>query len=177
MKIDRRVRSLVDAINSINGADTFSSCGGHKNPTICSQVPASEFSVNFSVEANVRGWKALERIVAAAQDIDDVEITAWVDGGVNFELHGYNSVSPNLVATAIVTGPLTMKQFTKAVQRLEKNGRIREILDKDGKIQPSEIAIQNTVRDFPDKSDADKWRLAQSETLMELVRKYQADNQ
>lgn len=93
MNIDPFVERLVDALNEIEGVNTSSSCEGHEHHDE-SQVPYGTFYVNFSVDYNKRGWKALEYIVKAIQrhwDVTDnstIALVPWFDGGLEWELRG-----------------------------------------------------------------------------------------
>jgi hypothetical protein len=46
-RIDKKAIPWVNMINSRAGLETVGSCGGHKNPKGCDQVPENEFYVQF----------------------------------------------------------------------------------------------------------------------------------
>ena len=48
------------------------------------------------------------------------------------------------------------------------------ILDQDGKIIPSREAFVWVEREHPDESDAEKYRLAQAWTLLDLYERHRA---
>jgi hypothetical protein len=72
-------------------------------------------------------------------------------------------------------GISSMDDLHRITERLEKLGRLQEILDGDGEIRPSPSAFERTENEHPDKSDAEKYRLAQAATLLELAEKYQTE--
>jgi len=61
-------------------------------------------------------------------------------------------------------------------QQLRASGRLQEILDADGNIRPSEKSICQIYRRTPEQSTnqemAERYRLAQALTLMDLAEKY-----
>ena len=61
-------------------------------------------------------------------------------------------------------------------QQLRASGRLQEILDADGNIRPSEKSISQIYRRTPEQSTnqemAERYRLAQALTLMDLAEKY-----
>ena len=66
-------------------------------------------------------------------------------------------------------------QFEKLLEQLDKSGRIKEILTPDGTIKPSKHACERIEAEYPDVSDAEKHRLSQAATIMELAQKYQSE--
>lgn len=85
IKIDANIVRLVRGLNALPGVDTFSSCGGHENPTQ-GQEGQGEFQVNFHLTQNRRGWKSLKLIQWAIQqteaDLDEkIRLQVWVDPG------------------------------------------------------------------------------------------------
>ncbi|KKN20714.1 hypothetical protein LCGC14_0932860 [marine sediment metagenome] len=90
--VDQNIYRLVNAINDIEGVNTHSSCGGHKNKDK-SQVSEDMFNINFEVDYNKCGWKALEYIVMAIYRWNQnyssqIALTPWIDGGLCFDMTG-----------------------------------------------------------------------------------------
>ncbi len=82
-EIDERVRTLVDTLNALPGIDTFSSCGGHRNPNP-GQQRYPRFSVDFWLKFNRRSEKAFSELVNAVSwnmVIYDVKILVGDVGG------------------------------------------------------------------------------------------------
>ncbi len=113
--VDANIRDLVRALNEVPGLTTTSSCGGHKNPTFYQQ-PLGTFQVTFDVEANELGFRALEIVTFAANEVElllqymrrpeRVHITTVFlnleirdRGGLAFDLRG--NVSPDHLAHEI----------------------------------------------------------------------------
>ena len=69
--------------------------------------------------------------------------------------------------------PMTMQEFHQRVQCLEQAGCLNEIHNKDGTIRPSLSAIKRVRAEYPNEEPAQKWRLAQAQTLIDTVNKYQ----
>ena len=67
---------------------------------------------------------------------------------------------------------MDIEQFKKLAAQMQKAGHMQEILGSDGKIEPSKAAIQHVKRESGDADDAEMWRLAQAQTLIELAEKY-----
>ena len=71
---------------------------------------------------------------------------------------------------------MDMERLMKLHQQLRASGRLQEILDADGNIRPSEKAISQVYRQTPEQSTeqemAERYRLAQAQTLMDLAEKY-----
>ncbi len=63
-----------------------------------------------------------------------------------------------------------MRELERLVVELTKTGRMREIEDAEGRIVPSENALQRAAKRHPNASDAERWRLAQAQTLLEFAR-------
>lgn len=70
---------------------------------------------------------------------------------------------------------MDIKNLEMLCEKLEKIGRLREIQDDEGKIEPTKKSLKYIEREYPDKTDAEKWRLAQAETLLDLAKKYQSE--
>jgi hypothetical protein len=65
-----------------------------------------------------------------------------------------------------------MEQLLRIREQLNRSGRIREILDDEGKILPSPNAMEQVAREHAGGSDVEKYCLAQCLTLLELADKY-----
>ncbi len=120
LAIDFRVQRLVQALNAIQGVETFSSCGGHPEPSSAeAQCGEEEFYVCFTVEHNEQGWRALAfiswaareaeittRIAKGRDDDTDASLTVWEGAGgdepkvgsLAFELRG-RYLHPNRVVS------------------------------------------------------------------------------
>lgn len=70
--------------------------------------------------------------------------------------------------------PMNQAELEAIVAKMKKTGRLNEIFRPDGTIQPSPKAIAS-VANGPE-SDAEKWRLAQAKTVMDLAEKYQSES-
>ena len=70
-----------------------------------------------------------------------------------------------------------MEHLLNIRERLNKSGRIREILDGEGKILPSQSALELVAREHPGKPVAETYGVAQCLTLLELADKYPEDLQ
>lgn len=57
-------------------------------------------------------------------------------------------------------------------QQLDRSGRIDEILDDEGKVLPSQSALEQAEREHDGASEAEKYGRAQCLTLLELAEKY-----
>jgi hypothetical protein len=68
-----------------------------------------------------------------------------------------------------------MKQLLKVREQLDRSGRVREILDDEGKVLPSPGAMEQAEREQAGKSEAEKYGLAQCLTLLELADKYREE--
>jgi hypothetical protein len=72
-------------------------------------------------------------------------------------------------------------QLELVYKKLVASGRIKEILGEDGKVQPSEKALEKMSSDYPncrtDEEAAFAWRTAVAQTLLDLADKYQAEMQ
>ena len=85
LEIDANMVELVDAINDIPGLSTFSSCGGHDNPT-AGQVAAGRFTVSIDVDLDDSGWRGLTLLSCAVREYiealedDAVCLSAWFNG-------------------------------------------------------------------------------------------------
>lgn len=109
---DRRIRKLVNAINSYPGIRTIMSCGGHKKPRPFTQVPKNEFYVDFGFTArspSSKSWQSLNEIACSMCDYTYIGIDEWVkitvfkekETTIFFRLHGRN-VDPNKIADDMV---------------------------------------------------------------------------
>jgi hypothetical protein len=68
-----------------------------------------------------------------------------------------------------------MEQLLRIRKQLNRSGRISEILDDEGKILPSQSAMEQVTREHAGGSDAEKYGLAQCLTLLELADKYREE--
>jgi hypothetical protein len=68
-----------------------------------------------------------------------------------------------------------MEQLLRIREQLNRSGRIREILDDEGKVLPSQSAMELVDREHGGKSDAERYGLAQVLTLLELADKYREE--
>jgi len=68
-----------------------------------------------------------------------------------------------------------MEQLLRIREQLNRSGRIREILDDEGKVLPSQSAMELVGREHAGKSEAERYSLAQVLTLLELADKYQEE--
>jgi len=110
--LDPNILRLVRALNSLPAVWTFSSCGGHENPSAGQEGPG-EFNINFHLDQNRRGWKSLKFIQWAIQetegDLDErIRLDVWVDPGEDendpragilcFQVKGHPGADPNELA-------------------------------------------------------------------------------
>jgi hypothetical protein len=70
---------------------------------------------------------------------------------------------------------IDMKQLLRIREQLNRSGRIREILDGEGKILPSPSAVEQVAREHAGESVAEMYSLAQCLTLLELADKYREE--
>jgi hypothetical protein len=70
---------------------------------------------------------------------------------------------------------LDMEHLLRIREQLNKSGRIREILDAEGKILPSQSALELVAREHPGAPEFERYGLAQCLTLLELADKYPED--
>ena len=68
-----------------------------------------------------------------------------------------------------------LKELLKIREQLDRSGRIREILDDEGKVLPSPRAMEQVEREHAGKSEAEKYGLAQCVTLLELADRYREE--
>lgn len=102
--VDEPVAALVDALQDL-AIDTFSSCGGHENPSVC-QAPAGEWYVSLSLNRDDHGWAMFDWLVFLSPTLHDLQFTSWwngpdddiVSGGADFELRGCGLTSADEVA-------------------------------------------------------------------------------
>jgi hypothetical protein len=87
---DERVRGLCEALNSLRGITTCSSCGGHADadPKFPGQRPEGHFYVYFDVEHGEAGWRSLTLIAYAAL-VCDATVVAEYRGTQAFRKHQY----------------------------------------------------------------------------------------
>ena len=105
--IDKKVKELVCVLNNFKGIQTFSSCGGHKNPQ-SPQIGSGRFYVDFFVEPNKTGFQSLEQINQLISNLfPTVRIFVGDVGGIEdgddpcmcFEMKGREN--PEVVAIAL----------------------------------------------------------------------------
>jgi hypothetical protein len=65
-----------------------------------------------------------------------------------------------------------VEQLLKIREQLNRSGRIREILDDEGKILPSPGAVELVAREHAGESEVERYCLAQCLTLLALADKY-----
>lgn len=106
---DRRVRKLVEVINSYPGIQTLMSCGGHTRPHLgAGQLPKNEFFVDFGFTTpcpTQEAWQSLNEIAQYQYDFDIVGRDEWVKieicksktNTIDFRLQGHNN-DPNKIA-------------------------------------------------------------------------------
>jgi len=70
---------------------------------------------------------------------------------------------------------IDMKQLLRIREQLDRSGRIREILDDEGKVLPSPGAMERVEHEHAGKSEAERYGLAQCLTLLELAEKYREE--
>lgn len=103
LTIDENIANLVATLNGLAGIATNSSCGGHQNPSP-GQVRAGEWYIDFDLLPHQLAWQSLELIALAVgerlEEGDEIRLTVWHDGGVRFDLRGYDS-DPNELAAVI----------------------------------------------------------------------------
>jgi hypothetical protein len=68
-----------------------------------------------------------------------------------------------------------MEQLLKIGEQLNRSGRIREILDDEGKILPSQSTMELVAREHAGGSEVERYGQAQCLTLLELADKYRED--
>lgn len=101
---DERMRSLVEALSRIPEVTPFSSCGGHRLPQrILAQCGEDEFYVNFTVEPTKGGWRSLECIALAVNQVDPKRLKLFVwsgeePGALAIELRGTDGADPDELA-------------------------------------------------------------------------------
>ena len=81
--IDRNIQRLVTELNAFPGVATFSSCGGHPDPSTQSQRSAGEFEVSFNIYPLHGGWRSLELIASVVSECVEhgkLTITVWSMG-------------------------------------------------------------------------------------------------
>ena len=101
LPIDKRVRRLVHTLNRIPGVTTYSSCGGHRNPSL-GQVAAGTFCVELVASSGRVGYRAIQLIVRAIDAFyPDVTLIPWLNGDDMCWSLGSMGASPDDVASAI----------------------------------------------------------------------------
>jgi len=100
LPIDKRVRRLVHTLNQIPGVSTYSSCGGHRNPSLA-QEAAGTFYVELIATSGLVGYRAIQSIIRAIDVFYPyLALTPWLNGDViSWSLRG-TRVSPDRVARA-----------------------------------------------------------------------------
>src|SRR5579871_3295530 len=80
-EIDARVRGLVEALDRLAGVTTFSSCGGHDEPVVLSQVRRPGWYIKFGIEPEPEAHDSLARIMAAVKAHEpDASVFPWWHG-------------------------------------------------------------------------------------------------
>ena len=92
MNVDSGITRLVNALDSIDGLYTISSCAGHKEPED-GQKSWGEFYVDFRVSHDEHGWRALEHVTCCIDEwweVSDTKISlnTWIDGHLRWDLKG-----------------------------------------------------------------------------------------
>ena len=82
MEIDANMIRLVDSLNSLEGIDTMSSCGGHADPEI-GQAAEGEYYVSFEVDMRQgrptrAAWASVALIEWAACQVG-AAVLVWVN--------------------------------------------------------------------------------------------------
>ena len=70
---------------------------------------------------------------------------------------------------------MNMDDLFAVFEQLKASGRIQEILDVHGKVEPSSTARDSIEATHPDAEAADKRRLAQAQTVIDLAKKYESE--
>lgn len=65
--------------------------------------------------------------------------------------------------------------LNKVWEQLKATGRAKEILKEDGTIEVSDEAFAWVEKEHSDKSDAEKYRLAQAQTMLNFADKYASE--
>jgi len=101
LPIDKRVRRLVHTLNQIPGVSTYSSCGGHRNPSLA-QEAAGTFYVELIATSGLVGYRAIQSIIRAIDVFYPyLALTPWLNGDViSWSLRG-TRVSPDRVARSV----------------------------------------------------------------------------
>ncbi len=105
--IDERIWKLSDVLDALPDMYVFSTCGGHENPTECSQVSSDEFYAELHIEPTKAGFLSLGCVTLAGQmvDCENVSVTAWIDNSnphsLAFSLNGVNGVDPDELSEVI----------------------------------------------------------------------------
>jgi hypothetical protein len=68
-----------------------------------------------------------------------------------------------------------IKELERIVERLRESGRLDEILDEDRQIRPSESTLKRIRRENPHAKPAERFQLAQAQTLIDLANEYQIE--
>lgn len=68
---------------------------------------------------------------------------------------------------------MDVRDLEKLADKMRQSGHLNEILDDEGLIVPSADALRWVTTNHTDEGDAEKWRLAQAETLIRLAKKCQ----
>ena len=101
LPIDKRVRRLVHTLNQIPGVSTYSSCGGHRNPSL-TQEAVGTFYVELIATSGLVGYRAIQGIIRAIDVFYPyMTLTPWLNGDlISWSLRG-TRVSPDRVARAL----------------------------------------------------------------------------
>lgn len=70
MVLEPRIRVLADVMERIPGVSVLSGCGGHEDPPDQSHIREGEFIVNFIVERDRIGFRALHLITFGCSEVD-----------------------------------------------------------------------------------------------------------
>jgi len=90
MKVDTRIKKLVEVLDSYPGIQTIMSCGGHIKPkTDQYQVPENEFYVEFGFKdlyPSIEAWESLNKIASCISISSLIERTYYHDKGVRLDI-------------------------------------------------------------------------------------------
>jgi hypothetical protein len=100
VQIDKRVVRLVDALNTLPGVTTVSSCGGHRRPAL-GQVGPGRFYVSLDISRRQATWRSLETILVTIAALGGTALEPWIDGGgIRMDIGG--TADPNLLASTLM---------------------------------------------------------------------------
>lgn len=90
MKVDIRIKKLVEVLDSYPGIQTIMACGGHKKPIMDhSQVPENEFYVEFGfkdIYPSIEAWESLNKIASCITISSIIERSYYHDKGVGLDI-------------------------------------------------------------------------------------------